>query len=206
LGERLCPSCIHDIHKITPPICPICGGSQKSEGICTVCSANPPRFTSLRSWGFYGSYLRDAIYRLKYKRDLALGDSLASLMMECIDSAEWKIDKVIPVPIGWSRKGERGYNQAALLARPIALYHRLAYGPQGLRRKRDTRSQVGLSFGQRWKNVEDAFEAEARFVQGCSVLVVDDVTTSGATMNACAQALGDAGVKNTYCLTLARAV
>ena len=113
---------------------------------------------------------------------------------------------VVPVPISPSRRGERGYNQAALLARPIAMYHGLAYRPWALRKKRDTRSQVGLTIDQRRVNVQGAFEAEERVVGEAHILLVDDVTTSGATLNACSQALVEAGAKDVYCLTLARAL
>ena len=206
MGERLCPNCTHGIHILKPPVCPICGTMQKTEQICAKCSSNPPLYTALRSWGVYGGYLQEAIHHLKYKRDVALGDRLASLMLGSFNEAQWKIDMVIPVPAGKSRKGERGYNQAALLARPIALYHGLSYRPLGLRKNRDIRSQVGLSHKERLQNVDGAFVANSAIVEGCSILVIDDVTTSGATLNACAKALKAAGTKAAYCLTLARAV
>jgi ComF family protein len=149
--------------------------------------------------------VRNAIHRLKYRRDIALGEVLARPMIECFQSVGWQVDLVTPVPLGVARYAERGYNQAALLARPLALSCGLRYASQALIKIKDTRSQVGLGIEQRRENVAGAFMAQNRFVEGRSVLVVDDVTTSGATLEACAVALMSAGAKMVYCLTLARA-
>jgi ComF family protein len=127
-------------------------------------------------------------------------------MIDCLSLTAWKVDLVIPVPISLSRRSERGYNQAALLARPMALYFGMNYQPRALKKSRETHSQVGLSFDERQANVQGAFIAERLIIQGKDVLVVDDVTTSGATLNSCAQALRLAGAKEVYCLTLARAL
>jgi ComF family protein len=150
--------------------------------------------------------LRNALHRLKYNRDIALGEILAREMIHTLSLTAWKVDLVAPVPISLSRRSERGYNQAALLARPIALYYGLGYRPKALVKSRETRSQVGLTVEERKANVNGAFFAEQRIVKGKNILVVDDVTTSGATLNACAQVLRLAGAKEIYCLTLARAL
>lgn len=131
---------------------------------------------------------------------------LAQPLIAILQSLGWSFDLVIPIPISPSRKRERGYNQAALLARPIALYYGRAYAPQALEKQRDTRSQVGLTYEQRWMNVQDAFVADRGIVRDKQVLLVDDVTTSGATLNYGAQALLNAGAGKAYCLTLARAI
>jgi ComF family protein len=127
-------------------------------------------------------------------------------MMNCLKNTGWTVDVVTPVPVSSSRKTTRGYNQAALLARPIALYFGLAYCPGALAKKRDTRSQVGLTADQRLENVRDAFKAAEGIVKEKRVLVIDDVTTSGATLSSCSHALFDAGAEKVYCLTLARAL
>jgi len=150
--------------------------------------------------------LRSALHRLKYNRDVALGEILARPMIDCLSQTTWKVDLVVPVPISLSRRAERGYNQAALLARPISLRFGMKYRPQALIKSRETRSQVGLSVEERQANVHGAFVAKNRIVEGKNILVVDDVTTSGATLNACGQALQMAGAKEVYCLTLARAL
>jgi len=206
LGNRWCFDCQREIVTIDPPFCERCGDSQKANGICARCVAAPPGYTALRSWASFNGPLRNAIHRLKYGRDVALGEVLARPMINYLKQTGWKVDIVVPVPMSLSRRAERGYNQAALLARPIALSFGLEYRSRALRKTRETRSQVGLSLGERQANVRGAFEADRRVVSGKQILVVDDVTTSGATLNACARALRVAGAREIYCLTLARAI
>jgi ComF family protein len=104
------------------------------------------------------------------------------------------------------RLQQRGYNQASLLARPVALALPAPYRPGLLMRNRDTLSQVDLSAQERRKNVAGAFSQVGTKPRGASILVIDDVTTTGSTLNACAHALLDAGASAVYGLTLARAV
>jgi ComF family protein len=118
----------------------------------------------------------------------------------------WEVDLVVPVPLSQARFRERGYNQAALLALPLALSCRIRYNSKTLTRIRETASQVGLSAQRRQENVIDAFLAERISAQGKRILLVDDVATTGATLDACAKALMLAGAQNVLCLTLARAV
>jgi ComF family protein len=131
---------------------------------------------------------------------------LARPLITDLESFKWDVDVITPVPLGLARLVQRGYNQSALLARPLALALGVRYYPQSLRRSRETRSQVGLSAAQRKENVIGAFEARSDLVSGRNILVVDDVTTSGATLEACAVALFDAGALKVFGLTLARAV
>jgi predicted amidophosphoribosyltransferase len=98
------------------------------------------------------------------------------------------------------------YNQAALLALPLALASGLHYSSQALARRRNTASQVRLTRTERLENVRDAFQADPAAVSGRNILVVDDVTTTGATLGACAEALHAAGARQVYCLTLAMAL
>lgn len=117
----------------------------------------------------------------------------------------WRFDGIIPVPLGLARLQERGYNQAALIAQPLALRIGKPLLSQGLLRARETRSQVGLEYFQRLENVEGAFAGQEQIVAGLNILLVDDVTTSSATLNSCARALREAGAGDVKCLTLARA-
>ncbi len=122
-----------------------------------------------------------------------------------LNSLDWDIDVILAVPLGVARRKERGYNQSALLAIPLSLGSSKTYESRALIKIRETQSQVGLSWMQRRENVKEAFHARKEYVNGKSVLVVDDVTTSGATLEACTHALLDAGARQVYCLTLARA-
>lgn len=204
-GSRWCLDCQQTTQRVLPPICPRCGQPQFRDGLCKKCRQATPQYRALRSWGVFAGPLRNALHRLKYRRDIALGEALARHLIEMLEALNWTIDQVVPVPLGLARQAERGYNQAALLAKPLALGCHLDYNPGSLLKIRNTPSQVGLSFEQRWVNVAGSFEAISKQVAGKSLLVIDDVVTSGATINACAEALLAAGASQVYALTLARA-
>jgi ComF family protein len=110
------------------------------------------------------------------------------------------------VPLARGRQNERGYNQAGLIARPLSMALGLDYESKALVRRRETRSQVGLSRAERHANVRGAFEAARRRVSGRSILLLDDVATTGATLSACASALYSEGAGGVYAFTLARAL
>jgi ComF family protein len=149
--------------------------------------------------------IQSALHRLKYRNDIALGEALSRPLISWINTFQWNIDLVAPVPLSKERLRQRGYNQTSYIARPIALGLKILYQPQSISRIKDTPTQVGLSKGERKANVSDAFSANTRLVGGKSVLVIDDVATTGATVDACAQALFMAGACAVYCVTAARA-
>ncbi|MDH5507737.1 MAG: ComF family protein [Anaerolineae bacterium] len=125
-------------------------------------------------------------------------------MANLLGTLNWDIDLVVPVPLSKGRLRERGYNQAAALARPLAWAWGLCYSDAALRKIRETSSQVSLSLDQRKANVVGAFSANPRIALNRNILVVDDVMTTGATLDACAAALKQAGAQYIYGLTLAR--
>jgi ComF family protein len=137
---------------------------------------------------------------------MGLGEALARPMITSIQKLNWSLNIITSVPLGLVRFKERGYNQATLLARPIALYLNIPFSTKILFRTRETKTQVGLSIIERKENMEGAFTARHELVQGKNVLVVDDVATTGATLNACAKALMDEGASNVYGFSLARVV
>jgi ComF family protein len=134
-----------------------------------------------------------------------MGDALACLLIDLYESLDWQAELVVPVPLGVARLAERGYNQTALIARPLAYSLRLNYRPDALVRVKETRSQVDLNVHERKENVSGAFMARKEQVSDRAVLLVDDVATSGATLDSCSRALRTAGARYIYCLTLARA-
>lgn len=205
-GARWCDSCQQSVEKIQPPLCPSCGQSQSDNNICIRCSETPPRYDALRSLAVFSGKIRNALHRLKYQRDISLGDALARPLIAYLTDLNWSLDIVIAVPLGPTRMSERGYNQAALLAKPLSLATGLPFSSRALQRVRETSSQVGLSAISRRKNVAGAFRANRKIVAEKNILVIDDVTTSGATLDSCAVALLTAGAKSVYGLTLARAV
>jgi len=161
----------------------------------------------MRSWAVFDSPIQNALHALKYRRNLGgFGDVLALQMLEFARSVNWKLDLVIPVPLGRKRLKERGYNQVGLVARPLAYEMGLDYAPHALRKSRETRSQVGLTVSQRRENVANAYQANPSAVSRKSILLMDDVATTGSTISACTAALLSAGAREVYVLTIARAL
>jgi ComF family protein len=204
-GYPLCKNCENEIQFINGKLCSICGGAIRQNGVrCEECEKNPPAFDSARSLAFYGGVIRECIHSLKYGNNRTLGKYFAELLKPIVDREGWIIDAVIPVPLSQERLKERGYNQTAAIAHPLGLFMERSYQPYGLKQVRDTRSQVGLSAGERRLNVIDAFEAVPELVFQKNILLIDDVMTTGATLEACAAALKEAGCGSIYCLTIAR--
>jgi len=143
---------------------------------------------------------------MKYRRNIGFGESLAMQMADFVRSLQWRIDVMIPVPLGKKRLKERGYNQVGLVARPLAYELGLRYEPDALWKTRETRSQVGLTVSQRSENVHEAYQADSKAVRNKSVLIMDDVATTGSTISACTAALLSAGAQEVYVLTIARAL
>ncbi|MDZ4158176.1 MAG: phosphoribosyltransferase family protein [Anaerolineaceae bacterium] len=135
-----------------------------------------------------------------------MGEALAQHLRALLYQHRWRVDLVIPVPLSTQRLRERGYNQAGLLAFPLAIACRLTYSPYSLQRVHETRSQVGLNEKERLHNVRGAFRANPHKVRGRTALIVDDVATTGATIESCASALLEAGAVSVYGITLARAL
>ena len=188
-------------------ICDHCGQIlPKNRTTCAACMDNPPQYAAMRSWATFTGPLRKAIHSLKYQQNMGLGILLAAPMSTLLDKLQWQVDIITAVPLSRQRITERGYNQSYLLARPIALTHRIPFIPQAIKRTRNTPSQVGLNAPERKINVADAFSANPEIVKNKSVLLIDDVATTGATLSASTQALLSAGAKHIYALTLARAV
>jgi len=202
---RFCPSCYQDI--IAPPTkncCKKCGDFLVEDS-CPHCSSNHFMFESIVSLGIYRTSLRQAILQLKFHRNLGLGDEFAPHLKQLLHLTGWDIDQVIPVPVSAQRRKERGFNQAEILAYPLALSTNLPYSSKALLKTKEAHSQIGLSFSERMQNIQEAFKASS-IVQNKNILLVDDVITTGATLNSCTQALLIAGAKKVYGLSLARTV
>jgi len=204
-GTRWCQGCHQKISLIEPPYCVICGQNLPAPGICSHCKENPPRINGIRSWALFTGPIRNALHRLKYQRDIGLGDVFTKSLIKVLQNSTWQVDLIIPVPLGIAREKERGYNQASLIAKPIALRMKIPYLPKAVVRTKETLSQVELTREQRKENVAGAFQAHPGDVLDKKVLIVDDVATSGSTLDSCADALFRAGAVNVYGLTLARA-
>jgi ComF family protein len=204
-GSRWCLSCNQKVNILDGIVCEICGLPQERVGVCKTCLADKPHFRALRAWAIYEEPLRSAIVKLKYKRDISLGDAIAWSMLPFYKTLNWDIDMIIPTPLGKKRKRERGYNQAAMLAKPFALALQVEFNPDAVIRVRETRTQVGLDYAERKKNVAGAFQAGAS-VKRKNIMVMDDVSTTGSTLSAIAESLYAAGAQTVYALTVARAL
>jgi competence protein ComFC len=204
-GSRWCGDCQKRVKILDGILCEVCGLPQDKFGICGNCLADRPRFRALRAWAVFDEPVQTALHKLKYRRDISLGEALASQMAAFVKGLNWNIDLVVPIPLGKQRIKERGYNQVAMIAKPLAMALEIQYAPKELMRHKETRSQVGLSRVERRKNVRDAFQA-GKGVVGKNVLVMDDVSTTGSTLSSSADALYSAGAGDVYALTVARAL
>ena len=206
-GVRWCDDCRRNVQVLDGIVCDICGLPQDEPGVCGVCLANRPHFRSLRAWAVFEEPVQSALHKLKYRRDISMGDAIAAEMLPYVENLrmDWKFDLIVPVPLGKQRMRERGYNQVAMIAKPLAMGLGLQYLPNGLTRRKETRSQVGLSREERRQNVHEAFQAW-NGANGKNVLIMDDVSTTGSTLSAGAEALYAAGAREVYALTVARAL
>ena len=178
----------------------------QAEGLCEKCKSDPPAYRMMRSWAVFDSPIQNALHTIKYRRNIGLADSIAVQMAGFVRSLQWNIDLLVPAPLGRERLRDRGYNQVGLVARPLAYEAGWGYGPEVLTKVRETRSQVGLSIRQRRENVSKAYHADPRKVNRKTVLLMDDVSTTGSTISSCTEALLSAGAQQVYALTIARAL
>jgi ComF family protein len=208
-----CSACSAQIRPLGSPMCPRCGVPFAGRGIdhlCDGCRRRSPRFDRARACALYdggsdpGSPLASALHQYKYKPDATLAPLLADLLASrCPYRNDY--DVLLPVPLHLERLRWRGFNQAALLARRLARQWTLRLDPFVLVRIRATPPQVGLDEAQRRRNITGAFAVRcADRVRRRKVLLVDDVYTTGATVNECARVLKKAGARRVDVLVLAR--
>lgn len=201
--------------RITGSVCPACGlpyrgfdGGGEAH-LCGRCTLSLPPYSGARAYGWYGSELSRIIQALKFEGRQNLARLLTPLMAETLLEA-WdlrEIDLVVPVPLHPKRQRERGYNQAALLARGLAQQVGLPFRPAALARMRCTLPQVGLSDPERARNLRHAFwSPPSSKIMDLRILLIDDVMTTGATVASATEALLAAGALRVTVLTAARAV
>jgi ComF family protein len=201
----VCASCWKAIRPITPPVCDGCGDPlSRPVERCSRCFTDRRVVSRARAIGEYEGTLREIVHTLKYGGRRSLARPLAAMMRTRGADVLNDADCVVPVPLHWRREYVRGFNQARELARhlgrPVV---------DALVRRRNTRAQVELAADRRHANVAAAFRLRRRWrvrhdLRGLTVLLIDDVSTTGATLEACAVVLRDAGAAHVYALTAAR--
>lgn len=212
-GEKIvCAECLARLAPRHGPVCPCCGrffeGPDEAH-LCARCLESPPAFSAHRSCGAYGGTLKDVILLFKYRKYAPLGRPLARFAAAAVGSEPrlWAgADLLVPVPLHPSRRRERGFNQSRLLARELARLKGLEVLDGCLAKVRNAPAQAGLRAAEREKNVVGAYAVKRPVrLRGRTVILVDDVTTTGATLRECARVLKAAGVKEVRAITLAQA-
>jgi ComF family protein len=196
-----------------PPICQLCGRPTNASGYCWHCRHKPLAIDGIRSVFSFEGEVRQTVHHLKYCNRQVLAVPLARLMAGYWRTNPIPVNLIVPVPLHPARQRERGYNQADLLARALGGMIDVPVATKGLRRVRHTQPQVNLNASERGENVQGAFIYQVSekgsgdvAVNGRRVLVIDDVCTTGSTLEACSLALKAAGASNVWGFTLARAI
>jgi ComF family protein len=191
-GTLLCEDCTAGLPPADGARCGRCWSPARGGDVCGECRAAPHALTSLRAPFVLAEGARSLVHQLKYDRLSSLAGPMSRLMAPSLDAGG--VDVIVPVPLHRGRRNARGFNQAVLLGRPLAAAHAIAFDDRLLRRMRPTPPLVTtLHREERWAIVKDAFAADATRARGRRVLLVDDVVTSGSTMEACARVLRAAG-------------
>ena len=210
-GRHLCWGCLSRVELYTQSLCERCGcfaEGQVAHGfICGACKGAKPAFDRVRAAGRFAGVLRELIHQFKYGQALWLRQDLVDLLHGCLMAhfAPEAVDVVMPVPLYPVRERERSYNQAALLAQGLAQRVGRRYDARALVRTRATETQTRLDAARRRMNILGAFSvARPAWVTRRNVLLVDDVMTTGATLNECARVLKKAGARAVWAVTVGR--
>ena len=205
----VCQRCWQSIRPFTPPLCDVCGDPLPSwhaispeSAACPRCRQTQHQVSHSRAIGDYDGSLRAIVHALKYDRRRSVARHLATLLAQHGEAVLAAADIVVPVPLHRSRKRVRGFNQAAEIAR-----HLPVVSADLLKRVRATVSQTDLPAAERHANVRNAFAKRRNGdVNGLVVVLVDDVSTTGATLESCARVLLESGAREVRALTAARVV
>ena len=207
IGQVLCPPCIAQIQPLPSPICEFCGTPLSTYGVCKNCQYHRPKLSGQRAVSLYQDPLRGCIHALKYDGNTRLAQPLGLMLAQTFRSYGMHADILIPVPLHKDRYQQRGFNHASLLANVCSAEIGVPMYDNILIRHRATVAQVDLHPRERYQNVAGAFvcSSSAKSVLiGRRILIIDDVSTTSATLEACATPLFEAGAKEVWGLVLAR--
>lgn len=197
----LCAECVARMPPADGARCEQCWSASRTSP-CADCHATLLAFESVRSAFVFDGGAREAVHRFKYQGLHALAEPMAELMLERVEVA--KIDLIVPVPLHRRRERARGYNQAALLARALATHSGARCDAAAARIRATAPLSATTRRAERLEIVRGAFQAFPQRVENRRILLVDDVITTGATLDSCAQSLLDAGARSVRCVTWAR--
>ena len=206
-GAFFCSNCMEKLPRLSPPICPKCGKPEASGIMCPRCRQAKSEIDGIRSPFLFDNVMRKAIHQFKYYNLKAISSCLAQLLADYLVTNPLPGEVLVPVPLHPKRLKQRGYNQSSLLARELSKLVNLPVIENCLIRAKPGQPQVKTSsVEERQKNVIDAFVGRDERVSGKQIILIDDVCTSGATLESCARALKDRGAFSVWGLTLAREI
>ncbi len=202
-GAILCDRCQTRLKPVSVSCCKKCGKPLHATGICRTCTTQKFSFTQARAAYLYEGIIREAIHQLKFSGNLSLANLFSKMLYSVYLYENRQVDLLTAVPLSKNKLNERGFNQSVWIGKPLAARIGVPFKANALIKMKDTEPQVGLNRAQRQGNLKGAFLAEPKLVNGKSVFIVDDVMTTGATFQACAEALLAGGAKEVYCLSVA---
>jgi ComF family protein len=212
-GDGVCATCWAKLSFIAPPFCPRLGipfvYDPGPDMLSMEAIANPPAYTRARAAVRYDDVARTLVHALKYQDRTDLAPAMGRWMARAGRELLAEADVLVPVPLHWKRGWSRRYNQSGALARVIERHTDVKLSSEALRRVRPTQQQIGLSRKERASNVQGAFKVAAdrqSLIHGRRVVLIDDVLTTGATVDACARALLRAKAAAVDVLVFARVV
>ena len=206
-GSFLCAGCSTKLPRISMPVCAKCGRPESSGPLCSACWGWNSNIDGIRSSFRFDGVIRQAIYQLKYHNLKAIAGQMAEFLFQYMVQNPLPVDVLVAVPLHKRRLKHRGYNQSELIAKKLSNLSLLPVLTDCLYRSKDCPPQARTeTVEERRKNVYDAFICRDLRLMGKRVLLIDDVCTSGATLEACAAALKLARASSVWGLTLAREV
>lgn len=200
-SQRLCAACEHYLPEKPVAHCPVCAVPAVDEVVCGRCQREAPAFDASTALYLYAFPVDRLVQALKYRGDLSVAAYLGAQLSHALPPGVW--DLVVPMPLHVRRLRTRGFNQATEIARALVRAHRLPLATSEVRRVIDTAPQADLPWRERQANMRGAFVCD-RSLAGMRILVVDDVMTTGASLDALARALKAAGAAWVHNLVVAR--
>lgn len=204
--ELCCATCRESLEYVKEPVCKKCGKPIENERaeFCYDCRKHPKKFVQGKALWLYKDQVKQSMYRFKYQNRQEYARYYGSEIVRVY--GDWirrnKIEAIVPIPLHWTKKRQRGYNQAQLLAAEIGKQTGLPVYSNLLKRTRKTKAQKNLNEIERKNNLKRAFKTQENNVQLSYILLVDDIYTTGSTINEAALELEKADIEQVYCVSV----